>query len=516
MSKKVKRVVAAVALGWVSVAQSAGQSGIGTGNGAAPHAEILALDKCVAIALEKNRRRPASQFAVAMAEAQHRQVLSTYWPQVKATAGVQRMDQPLNFLFPASNLPIPAQTIQTPPGTVAVTVPANAFGPGFPPADIQMPVTVPGQTIRTEGQNFAIPAQDIQVLNRNVTVASTDMKWLLFDGGMRKGLREQTAGNIEMMRQEARRTDLEVVDGVTRMYWGAILARQLHHLGRDTLARMTVTLRLTESLYKEGSGTVTKADFLDNQVMVESLRAMVASLEKNERMAEAALANTMGLSWTASVRPADESIPFQPQGRGLEELVGESYRFNPDWGKLEAALKAAEGAVQTARSEYFPKIALTGELHRWWNGGAQVGASTRQNRAGWSVGMGVEIPIFNGFLTKAKIEEVRAQVNRLKQSQFLLKEGLGLQVKDLVLGIDAVEKADQASANAMKSATENRELNSRAYDSGLVETEKVIRAQLVESLMSAQHYMTRYQHAELRSRLNVVVGAAIQEGSRRP
>jgi hypothetical protein len=78
-------------------------------------------------------------------------------------------------------------------------------------------------------------------------------------------------------------------------------------------------------------------------------------------------------------------------------------------------------------------------------------------------------------------------VSRLKEEKFLLKEGLvGLQIKDLFLGIDAAQKPHQATLDAMKSAVENRGLNIRAYQNQLVDTEKVIRAQLIEALMSAQ------------------------------
>lgn len=167
--------------------------------------------------------------------------------------------------------------------------------------------------------------------------------------------------------------------------------------------------------------------------------------------------------------------------------------------------------VTTARSAYHPKIALTGELHRWWNGGYQAGVATTRNQTGWTAGVGLEVPLFNGFLTQNKIREARARVSQLKENQFLLKEGLGLQIKDLVLGLDAAMKADQATSRAMKAAQDNQDLNTRAYENGLVETEKVIRAQLVEALMSAQHYMARYQYTTLLSRLGLVVGTEIQQ-----
>lgn len=475
----------------------------------AADSQSLTLDQCLDTALHQNRRRPISQFALALAEAQHRQALAGYWPQVNVKAGYERLSDPLNFIFPAESIPVPAQSVTVPGGAMVVTIPANAFAPGFPPSSIQMPVNFPGQTYKTPAQAFTVPQQNVKVLEPNLASGSLEMKWLLWDGGMRKGLREQADAGVAMMRQEARRTDLEIVDSVTRMYWGAVLARQLRQIGEDTLARLEATRHLTETMYKEGAGKVTRADYLDNSIMVETLRAMVAGLEKNEAMSQAALANTMGLEWNAGVSPADQEIPFIPAPLDLQKLVGFSYQFNPDWGKLGDALHALEGAVTTARSGHYPKLALTGELHRMWNGGYNAGMATAQNKQGGSVGVGLEVPVFDGFLVRNQVSEAQARLHQLQQTQFLLKDGLALQIKDLFLTLDAAAKSGLASQAAMRSAQESRELNTRAYQEELVETEKVIRAQLMEALMSAQHLKARYDYAATRSQLSLTVGKEI-------
>jgi outer membrane protein TolC len=466
----------------------------------------MRLEDCIQAAMQRNRQRPASRFAVAMAEAQHRQALSGYWPHVVVKAAYQRMDEAPDFIFPATQMGVPPQSISIPAGTALITVPAGVLAP----VAVQLPVATPAQTITTSGQLFPIPAQDIKLMDPESLYASVNATWLLYDGGMRQGYREQASGLIDMMKADARRTDLEIVDAVKRYYYGAVLARQLHELGSDTLARMEATLNLTETMYKEGSGRVKKTDYLDNKVMVESLRAMVALLEKNEAMAQAALANTLGLPWNASIRPVDRELPLAPFTASLDGLVGTAYQFNPDWTKVEAGLRALEGGVTTARSGHAPKLALTGELHRWWNE-YDAGVATARNKEGFTIGLGVEIPIFDGFLTRNKIAEARARLAKLKEEQFLLKEGLGLQIKDVFLGLVAAQKSQSATLEAMTAAQENRDLNTRAYQNELVETEKMIRAQLMEALMSAQHYKTRYDLVALRSRLDLLVGTGLLE-----
>jgi outer membrane protein len=161
---------------------------------AAPQAQVLTLAQCLETSMQHNRSRPASRFAVAVAEAQHRQALAGYWPQVTAKAGYFRLDESPNFIFPASTMYVPAQTVSVPAGTAIVTIPADAFLPGFPAAPIQMPVSFPGQSITTAAQVFPIPEQNVKLLNPDNFTVSGNLTWLLYDGGMRKGYREQALG----------------------------------------------------------------------------------------------------------------------------------------------------------------------------------------------------------------------------------------------------------------------------------------------------------------------------------
>jgi outer membrane protein TolC len=492
---------------WLLPILVTGSSLAASGQAAPDGRQTLSLSECLRIAMEKNHSRPASQFAVAMAEAQHRQAMAAYWPQVTAKGGLDEMSSSPNFVYPASTMYIPAQSVTIPGGTAVVTIPAGAFGN---PVAIQLPVSFPGQTVTTNTQMFPVPAQNVKLMSPLTESVSGDFKWLLFDGGMRKGYSEQALGAVAMAKAEAHRTDLELTENVIRLYYGAVLARQLHKLGQDTLERMEATLTMTEALYKDGSGTVNKTDYLDNKVMVETVRSMVAPLEANEAQAEAALAYTMGLNWKSSVVPKDAAVPFQAYGGNLDELVTTAYEFNPDWAEIEAGLKAVEGERATAASGFFPKIGLKGELHKRWNS-YDGGLSTAQNRDGWSVDMGVEIPIFDGFLTREKVAEARAKINQLKEKKLLLSEGLGLQIRSMFLQLGASEKVVKATEDAATAARDDTDLTLRGYQTGLVATEKVIRAQLQEALVTAARDKAIYDHLELQSRIDLVVGKSVQE-----
>jgi len=78
-----------------------------------------------------------------------------------------------------------------------------------------------------------------------------------------------------------------------------------------------------------------------------------------------------------------------------------------------------------------------------------------------------------------------------------------------LLGMAASQKQYRATLDAMQAAEENRDLNTRAYQNELVETGDVIKAQLVEALMQAQHYKVLYDHQVMRFGLDLVVGTEV-------
>lgn len=470
----------------------------------------LSLDDCIEIALQSNHRTGVSKYAILIAEAQHREALSGYWPQLAFKGGYQRTDEPSNFLFPSSEFVFPGSIIQIPPGSTTVTIPENAFAPGFPSSTVDLPIQTTEQGFQIPAQTFRIPDQDIRLKEVDTYSASLELQWLLYDGGWRKSLRQQSQSGINIAHEKSRQTDLEIIDLVNRYYYSHVLANQLLQVGRDTLARMETTLQLTETLYKEGSGRVKKTDYLDNKIVVESIRSTVALLEQNQELTKSALINTMGLPWNSIISLSMQDIPYSPQDIKIEQLVNAAFRFNPDWSQMNEAIRAAHGTVGEMKSKRYPRVAIKGSLDYWWNDW-NSGFATDENKESWQIGVGMEFPLFTGFRTSAKIRGAEMLVQQRKEQQMLLREGIALQIKDIFLGLIAAQKRFDSTEEAMKASVENRDLNTRAYRHELVETEDVIQSQLLEALMTAQHLRLRYEHVALHSRLRLVVGTEVVE-----
>jgi outer membrane protein len=452
----------------------------------------LDIDACIDLSLKNNRRRPASKYSLEIAEAQHRQALSAYWPQLSLRSIYNQLDQDPNFIFPARSIPIPAQT---------ATIPANSFAPGFPPSPV--PVTTPAS-------QFAVPQQDVKLIGKYNLLTSLNLTYPLYTGGLRSAIVNQAEKGIEVAKQEVRRTELQIIYDTKKMYYGAVLAQRVLQISKDTLTRLETTLRFTENLFKRGSDKVKKTDYLRNKIIVESTRSMVAQLENNEKLAKAGLINTMGLEWQTTITLAAQEIPYSLVQGDLSKLVSTSYLFNPDWAKLQAGLEAAEAKIREERSSHLPTLALTGNLNHIDNPYNQ-GLATARNKDSWVVGVALELPIFRGFLTQQKIKSAQANLEKIKEERVLLKEGIALQVKDTFLRLMRSKQQQQAAKEAMLTATENRKLHERAYQNELVETKDVLEAQLLESTTQAEYQKILYDHIEALAHLEFIVGTEVNK-----
>lgn len=437
----------------------------------------LTVSQCIEIALEQNRKRRISRLAVETAEYQHKQALSAFWPQITAESTYNQLDEDVHFLFPSN------------------TYDYNIAVPGLG--------TISGQTV--------VPEQDVTVMDRKSITSGLIMTYPLFTGGLRSNAVKASRSNVQAARQALRRTELELVRDVQRMYYGAVVASRLSDIGQETLVRLRATTDLTERLYKGGSGSVTKLDYLRSKVVLESTRSIVEQLASNVALAIAALGNTMGLRWDTPVALAENEIPFVKVDADLERLVAGAYRFNPDWKRLGAGLEAARALVDKERSARWPKVALKGTLWRWDNGLDHSGMATEENETGWSVGIGLQMPIFTGFMTTNKIKEAKARLKTLEAQQILLKEGVALQVKHGFIRIDRSQKIRSAAIAAASYAREHRELAVRAYMNEMVSTGVVIESQIIEALARAKAEMALYENAASRFDIDFVIGREMKK-----
>ncbi len=440
---------------------------------AADGPQPLTLPQCIAIALRDNAAPAAAREGLTIAEAQHRQALSAYWPQLTLSATQSRLDSDPVFVFPEE--------------TSDYTVDMGG-GP---------------MTTRT-----TVPERRIPLMDRDLGDYRAELGLLLYDGGRREARVREAGAGRDAATGEARHAALQLVHDVTTRYHGVVLARSLRDIGHETAQRLEATRDVTEHFYKGGSQRVRKTDWLRARVAALGVRTMLTELDSNVELAEAALANTMGLPWNADVRVADTELPAAPEPGPLEDSVAGAYRLNLDLARFDAGVRAAEARLDDATGEYLPVVSLFGTLSTVTNtyDGGLVAEGERTHGA---AGLTVELPLFEGFRTQARVEEMRARLRQLAHQRVLLREGVALRVKDAVLRERRAARQAALGEEAVAVAAESRALTERAYREGLVDTRELLETQVYEALVRAARQRALYEAQVAVAARNLVAGTEI-------
>ncbi|HPG38764.1 MAG TPA: TolC family protein [bacterium] len=437
----------------------------------------LTLAEAIDLALQNQPALMASEKAVEAAQAQHKQALSTYWPSLNATGLYSWLDEDPVMIYPASKMVIP-------------------------------PMDMGGFVFRLP--SFPVPEQKIKLMDQENLLTSVNLSYPVYTGGLLSSLRQQAKYNIEINRQKQRKTELEVIHNVKKYYYSALLAREILSIGQEALTRLEVTLSLTENLYQKGSGRVKKTDYLKSKVIVENVRALVTDIQSQSTLALAALVHAIGLPWNQPVIITEKEIPFMPLEMDLQNYIAQVYAHNPDWALVKAALVINQAQIQEAQSGYLPKLAITGSLNYIIND-YDYGIVNNATNETWSIGLGLQVPLFNGFRTANKIKEAKANYEKLQYRQIELEQGLALQIHYLFLKLATARQKETSLLLGREAAVENQQLTESAYQIEMVDEQDLIESQIMASFSQARYLAVLLEYFLAQSELELVIGCAVDK-----
>lgn len=421
--------------------------------------------------LKNNPSRTASTLGIKAAEAQVKQARSGSYPKVDLNAGYLLMDQNPNFIFPAMSVEIPPINM----GTFSI---------------------VPGA--------FAIPSQDIKLADNQTVTASLEFLFPLYTGGKISSYISQAEAALEIAKSDAKGNDQQIIFETKKLFYATLLTIKLEEIAGEAYERLNSTLNLTESTYLNGSGKVTKSDYLKNKTVTEAVKSIWIQIEGENKNALAALGHAMGLDWKTRIKIEETEFPPALQTTDLESLINMAIEQNPLFTKVGNGLKAFESKIDLARSEMYPSVAFFGSYKKLFNS-YDYGMTTPDNKNLWVIGVGVQLNIFDGFKTSGMIDQAKANYDLLSTQKEILTNGISLKVQYLYNKLETAKKKESASREAMQAAVDDRDLVEKAYFSDIMELKDLIQAQITESLMKAQYETARYEWTLLQAEMSLVL-----------
>ncbi|WP_424858710.1 MULTISPECIES: efflux transporter outer membrane subunit [unclassified Tepidimonas] len=252
-------------------------------------------------------------------------------------------------------------------------------------------------------------------------------------------------------------------------------------LTRETLRTREEALRLLRLRLDNGLGSrleVAQAEGLRAEAAVQLLE-----LERQRAGVHAQLALLVGEPGLVLAEGRVRDLPRPPvPPAGLPSVLLER---RPDVRQAEQALVSAQAQIGVARAALFPSIALTGlaggesaELSELLRGGSRI----------WTLGLGVDLPIFDAGLRRARVEQAEARQREALAAYQGAVQAAFKDVSDALANLRAARASEPEVLAAEGAARQALVLARRRYDAGyagyleLLDAERTANAAQLQTL----------------------------------
>ncbi|MEW5820280.1 MAG: TolC family protein [Cyanobacteriota bacterium] len=324
----------------------------------------------------------------------------------------------------------------------------------------------------------------------------------IFLSGKVYNLNKQAKAGIGASRQELEQIKHEVIFEVTDRYQKVLLAKDGLELARDTERKFATLRDLIEALYKGEAENVTKLDYLEVEAYLGLIRGKVYEVEKSLELSKAALRQSMGYDDTVDIEVVEDTQSYDFIDVNLEDSIQQAMLNRPEFSKLEYGIKAKKHEIKVEWAEYLPKIVLDSAFEVF----ADNKNYLEPDPVDFRLSVIADVPLFDGLRAVSRVNQRKHELEKLKQLRKQLKNGVTLEVINAVLTLIETKKKVIAADEAVKSAVENQSLARQSFELEIVESKKVVDAQVLEAKVKTELLMAIYNYNVAKASLKKAVG----------
>lgn len=275
---------------------------------------------------------------------------------------------------------------------------------------------------------------------------------------------------------------LTVITDVIAAYLDLRTAERQLAITEATLAARAEALRVEQARLRLGAGI--ELTMRQAEAELAGTRALAADLRQRAQRSETALAVLTGASprtlIETSAPPGDFDALALPAALP-RVLPSELLARRPDLRAAEAALRAANADIGTARARWFPRINLTALIG---SDALRVGDLFTAPARSWSLGSSLVAPLLDFGRSGADVDTARA---RREQAEILYRQTAQTafaEVRDALTTLREAQAREAAQGDAVRALDRALALAQRQYRGGRGQYLDVLVAQ--RSLLGAQ------------------------------
>lgn len=323
--------------------------------------------------------------------------------------------------------------------------------------------------------------------------AGLQLSQILFNAQWLLGLKAAQAYR-ELAVKNVTQSKIQVAESVSKAYYSVLVAEERAKVLDLNIQRLDSLTREMSAMNQKGF--VEKLDVDRLEVSLNNLKTERTKVQNLVDLSYYMLKFQMGMKLDEQIILADRisESDVERLAREVKADDGSSFSYDQrvDYSILKSNLLLSEMDVENNKRGYYPTVALFGGYgyNTGRNSFGDVFGSPWFNNA--NIGLSVNIPVFDGFTKKYKIQQAKFTVDKVKQSLSLVEQSIDLQIRSAnITIINGLETLKNQKRN-LDLAQEVVRVSKIKYQSGTGSNIEVINAESALKEAQTNYFASLY------------------------
>jgi outer membrane protein TolC len=241
------------------------------------------------------------------------------------------------------------------------------------------------------------------------------------------------------------------------------------------------SLHLDFARAKQKAGMATLSDILRSEVELSNAELDRIKAVNILLAARGNINKLIGFPSDYQIELTDDlSIVREISVQSFDSLLAEAFNSRSEIKKFQSLLNAQQKNILIAKSGYYPSLSANAN----YNFAGPAVSSMQQN---WWLGMTLSVPVFKGFINKARVEQEDFAYKSLEKDFEQLKQMISQEVWNAWLAVKESEERISTTSKAVESAKANLLLAEGEYKEGVGSIIQLTDAQTIYVTIEQNH-----------------------------
>jgi outer membrane protein len=347
--------------------------------------------------------------------------------------------------------------------------------------------------------------------------AVVSVSQLLFDGSYLVGLKAASTYS-QLSTKQLVQTEIEVTEQVSKAYYGVLVSNARRELLEQNLRRLDTLLYQTKQLNKQGF-----AEKLDVDRLTVSYNNLKIEKQKTDRLIELSqmlLKFQMGMDQKQPITLTDklENVEVDITKTNIKDF---NYSSRIEYSILETQRDLAILDIKNIKAGYYPRLMLNARYgYNGYSGSftdiatVRAGSNNTTDRNWFDfgyVGLGLQIPVFDGLSKHYKDQQARLRLESAKSGLKLTEQSIDLQLNSSSTNLtNALQQLESQKQN-MTLAEDIARVAKIKYQEGVGTNLEVINAETDLRTAQTNYYGSLYDALVSKVDLDKATGTLVQK-----